>query len=178
MNQNKNFRKKGFTLLELLVVVAIIGILTSIVIVSLTASKAKGIDGGIQSELVHARNQIELYYAANGNYGTAYFTFPPVTNYGRCGRLVNSFLDTSNANGAIAASAAKTASILDNAGKLSNGTDLTNTNCVSTASTWAISVPLKTDSSYSWCVDSTGASRKVQPLGSPSDKGFSGSACK
>ncbi len=48
-------KKKGFTMLELLVVIAIIGIITSIALVSLNTSKAKGVDGALQSELQHAK---------------------------------------------------------------------------------------------------------------------------
>ena len=59
--------KKGFTLLELLVVVAIIGLLTSIVLVSLSNSKNKGADAGVKSNLNTIRGMSELFYANNGN---------------------------------------------------------------------------------------------------------------
>ncbi|MDD4989020.1 MAG: type II secretion system protein [Candidatus Pacebacteria bacterium] len=163
--QNLTKDSKGFTLIELLVVIAIIGILVAIILASLSSSRLKSADAGIQSELLHARNQIELYYAANGNYGTALFTA------GQC---------NATTTGTVFKNDTKVQAILNNAGYISNGTDLTRGNCVLTgtsiATSWAISMPLKTNSIYFWCVDSIGASRQVQPSGG--DLGFSGGACK
>ena len=62
--------KKGFTLIELLVVVAIIGILASVVLASLSTARGKGKNAAILSELSSMREQAELYYATNGNYGS------------------------------------------------------------------------------------------------------------
>ncbi|MDD5068134.1 MAG: prepilin-type N-terminal cleavage/methylation domain-containing protein [Candidatus Pacebacteria bacterium] len=150
-------RKKGFTLIELLVVITIIAILALIVIVSLSASRAKTADAGIQSELKEAQKQIELYYATNGNYG---ITYGP----GFCGFGGTVFSNT------------KVRSILDNAGKLSGGSGVSQGKCVSRPNSWAISMPLKTSSAHSWCVDSNGVSRRVSP--SVADQGFSSGVCK
>ncbi|MDD5050412.1 MAG: type II secretion system protein [Candidatus Pacebacteria bacterium] len=168
MIQNKNCQKKGFTLIELLVVVSIIGILSVIVLASLATSRAKSADAGIQSELVHARNQIELYYAAYGNYGANY------TLGGTSPTLCVASSGTIFAD-------AKIKSILDNAGKLSGGNDLNKGGCMVLGNAWAVAMPLKTDSTYAWCVDSTSASRKIYTTGgsgSPSTVINSSAACK
>ena len=55
----------GFTLIEVLVVVAIIGILASVVVFSVTVSKNKGADSAIQSAMQQAAGQAEVYYNVN-----------------------------------------------------------------------------------------------------------------
>jgi prepilin-type N-terminal cleavage/methylation domain-containing protein len=60
---------RGFTLLELLVVVAIISLLAVISLAFLGDSKDKGGDAGVKQALVNARSQAEVYYANNaGSY--------------------------------------------------------------------------------------------------------------
>lgn len=54
--------RQGFTLLELLIVIAIIGILVAVVLASMSQSKAKGADAGVRSNLLNARSQAEVYY--------------------------------------------------------------------------------------------------------------------
>lgn len=59
---------KGFTLLELLVVVAIIGILSAITFDYLGSSKERGADAGVKQNLVNARGQAEVYFTNNETY--------------------------------------------------------------------------------------------------------------
>lgn len=60
--------KKGFTLIEVLVVVAIVGILASLVVVGLGGTQARGRDAKRLSDLQQARNGLELYMAKCGYY--------------------------------------------------------------------------------------------------------------
>jgi type II secretion system protein G len=60
--------KKGFTLIELMTVVAIIGILASIVTVSLVSSRAKGRDAKRVSDIKTIQLALETYYNDNGYY--------------------------------------------------------------------------------------------------------------
>lgn len=62
--------QRGFTLVELLVVLAIIGILTSVVLVSLSTVNSRGKDSAVQADLDGVRTQAQLYYNANGGYGS------------------------------------------------------------------------------------------------------------
>ncbi len=62
------FTKKGFTLIEILIVVAIIGILASVVVVGLGPAQKKGRDSRRVSDLRSVQNALELYYGKNGSY--------------------------------------------------------------------------------------------------------------
>jgi len=74
-NQSKIF-KKGFTLIEMLIVIAIIGILASMVIVSLGPSQAKARDAKRMSDLRQIQNMLEIYYTANGGYPSSQGSVP------------------------------------------------------------------------------------------------------
>ncbi|MEK7514691.1 MAG: type II secretion system protein [Patescibacteria group bacterium] len=156
-------QNKGFTLIELLVVIAIIGILSSIVLASLNTARAKGADAAIKANLSGIRAQAEILYDTNGGYGVD--ATPTAFVAGACAATADTlFADTTIGAALIAAGNAS------NAGGLGRGS------CVSTASAWAASVPLKGTATDSWCVDSSGASKSVTPaLG---DFGFSSTACK
>ena len=135
-------RYKGFTLIELLVVIAIISLLSSIVLASLGTSRAKASDAAIKQGLVNLRSAAELYYSNNGNYGAG----------GGCGSG-GSLFDPANTN---------IWNILLQITK-DNGPSSVNT-CLSTVGAngaWAVSSPLRTNSSLHWCVDSKQASRQI-----------------
>jgi general secretion pathway protein G len=61
-------RRRGFTLIEVLVVVAIIGMLAMIVIANVGTSRKKGNDGRRISDISQLKLALELYYDANGMY--------------------------------------------------------------------------------------------------------------
>jgi general secretion pathway protein G len=63
-----NRSRKGFTLIEMLIVIAIIGILSSIVLVGLGPVQRRGRDARRQSDLRGAQNALELYYNKCGHY--------------------------------------------------------------------------------------------------------------
>ncbi len=78
MKKNLSSHKSGFTLLELLFVVAIIALLSSIVLSSLAIARARGRDTKRISDLRQLRNAIELYEVDNaGN--------PPPVNFASTG---------------------------------------------------------------------------------------------
>ena len=60
--------QKGFTLIEVLIVVSIIGLLASIVLVGLGGFRARGADARRIVDLRQVQNALELYYQKNGNY--------------------------------------------------------------------------------------------------------------
>lgn len=66
---------RGFTLIELMVVIAIIGLLASITLVSLSTARSKARDARRKSDLYAVQLALELYYNEYGSYlvsGTGY----------------------------------------------------------------------------------------------------------
>lgn len=65
MKTNKN---KGFTLVELLIVIAIIGILSAVVISALGSARKNSKEKSAIAQMNQARNQAEIFYNSHGNY--------------------------------------------------------------------------------------------------------------
>ncbi len=61
-------RTEAFTLIELLIVIAILGILATIGIISFTSSQAKGRDAKRKTHLSQIAQALELYYNDKGKY--------------------------------------------------------------------------------------------------------------
>lgn len=140
--------KRGFTLLELLIVVAIIAILASVILVALGASRDKGADAAVKSNLNTIRGQSELFYSNNDNSflpaGGSTFSIATCPVY--------------NASGTNMLSKDKTIAdaVAEAVKRGSNGSS-----CYNSALNWAIAVGLKTNANTSWCVDSGGNSKQV-----------------
>jgi prepilin-type N-terminal cleavage/methylation domain-containing protein len=135
---------RGFTLIELLVVIAIIGILSSVVLASLNTARNKGADSAIKANLSNARAQAELFYDSNSNsYDAGTAATDVCTSTGVSGvKGISSML--------AGAQSAGSASVT----------------CNSSASAWALSAQLKTNTAQYWCVDYTGTSTlKTAALG-------------
>jgi prepilin-type N-terminal cleavage/methylation domain-containing protein len=140
--------KKGFTLLELLVVVAIIAIITSIILVSLSDSRNKGADAAVKSNLDTIRGQSELFYANNDNTflppGGSTFGIASCPPYNPLGTSM--FSNDKTISGAI----------VEAVRRGSNGSS-----CYNSGLYWVVAVGLKSNGSHSWCVDSGGNSKQV-----------------
>src|SRR3989344_5858351 len=61
-------RRSGFTLIEILIVIAIISILSSVAIVGLPKIGGKGRDARRVSGMRQVQTALELYFTKNGNY--------------------------------------------------------------------------------------------------------------
>ncbi len=157
------FVSAGFTVLELLITVAIIGVLASIILASVSTSRARASDKKILEDLNTVRNEAQLYLDSAGSFG-------PNTANAKCsagGVSATLFADMTNPstgstnphiakiNSAIASANAESGGSVNVNGKYSN------TRCVNSPTTWAIAVRLKEDTTSSWCVDSNNVSKKV-----------------
>lgn len=143
---------KGFTLVELMVVISVISLLASVVLSSLNSARGKGGDAAVKSNLANARSQAEIIFSDSGCYGDG----TPITDT-TCaafaeGTCTFATANTLFANSIISSQIQAAVSAGGGSGRcvaLSNG------------SAWAVSVPLKSVSTNAWCVDSTGTSEQV-----------------
>lgn len=71
ININNKLKKKGFTLVELLVVISIIGILTIITLASFTNAQKKGRDAKRKSELDALSKAMIMYFNDTGSFPAA-----------------------------------------------------------------------------------------------------------
>lgn len=137
-------KQSGFTLIELLVVIAIIGLLASVILASLNSARGKGADAAVKSQLRNSQSQAEIVYdnAAPNSYAGVCSDTTTIQPQVKA---------AANASGATAPSLWTTAEV----------SSATQAACHSTAAAYAILVPLKTDNTNAWCVDSNGASKSV-----------------
>jgi prepilin-type N-terminal cleavage/methylation domain-containing protein len=69
-------KQKGFTLIELLVVISIIGLLASIVVVSIDSAKKQSRDTRKYADLITLQKALELYYQNNGQSPIVWLPLP------------------------------------------------------------------------------------------------------
>lgn len=63
-------KQQGFTIVELLIVIVVIGILAALVITTFTGIQRKARDTERQTDIKAIHGQVEAYYAQNGRYPT------------------------------------------------------------------------------------------------------------
>jgi general secretion pathway protein G len=64
----RKLNQKGFTIIELLVVIVIIGILVALTLPNLFAAQARGRDTDRKNELKNVQQKLESYFNDNGAY--------------------------------------------------------------------------------------------------------------
>lgn len=70
MSSLKKATQKGFTIVELLIVIVVIGILAALVITTYNGIQEKGRNTERQTDLKAVQGQLEAYFASNGYYPT------------------------------------------------------------------------------------------------------------
>lgn len=156
-------KNKGFSIIEFVVVIAIIGVLSTIILNYLNGSSVKTTDTAIKSNLQYMRSEARNYLNKSGSYGTATvvsaYAYPPVSTQADCA-TANTVLAVPAINSYLVIAENKSDSssrwvALCAVGKLSTETK---------ASSWAVAVRLKenagkntnsADGYYYWCVSST-----------------------
>lgn len=134
-------RDRGFTFIELLVVIGIIGILSSIVLSSLSTARAKAADAKTKAQLAGLRAAADIYFDVNGDYGT--------DTANSCTDIPPDFFEDVDSGMA-------TYTDPDN---YPEGATLS---CHTDEDTYAVSALLLSESGgEAWCVDSTGASKMI-----------------
>ncbi len=71
---NQLRKQSGFTIIELLIVIAIIGILATLVLTNFQGAQAKGRDTTRKSDINSVYQKLEEYYNENGSYPNADLT--------------------------------------------------------------------------------------------------------
>ncbi len=152
-------RSKGFTLIEILVVIAIIGILASIVLTSLGGARAKANDAKAQAELSSMRGQSEVFFGEYHDYGTAISS--------ETDEICRTAAGGGSSTGSLF-QPESTSGLADNLYSLIQAipvgytvtcyTDPSGSGGLGQATAWAVSA-VNPDGSSRWCVDSTGAAK-------------------
>jgi prepilin-type N-terminal cleavage/methylation domain-containing protein len=141
-NSGTKNKKAGFSLIELLIVIAIIGILSTIILNSLSESRARAYDSKIKQQLSSFRTAAELYFASRGdNYAPAAVSCSSINS------IFNDFSPQTGSPGLYIAD-----------GNLPPEVQKA---CRASASAYAVKVSLYKGTSY-WCIDSKGFSGEIE----------------
>ena len=70
----------GFTIVELMIVIVVIGIIVRITVVAYNGTQSRAKDTAVQDDLVKLGDALNLYYADNGSYPTDNVALGTITN--------------------------------------------------------------------------------------------------
>lgn len=92
----KQFAKKGFTLIELMIVIVILGVLMSTVLPKLTGAQGRARDTARMADLGNLSSALQVYMDDNGQYPGAVGTSECLTSGGVTGTAIKAYLKGSN----------------------------------------------------------------------------------
>lgn len=143
--------KKGFTLLELLVVISIIGIMATVIMTAMSQSRSKSRDAVIKQDLAKVRTQAALYADGfgGGKYGTVGWNSADCPPAGGSSMFRDALIQPliaeiqARANGGGAEVECRALPLVD-------------------PTVWAVSARINVPSAGAyWCADNTGASKQI-----------------
>ena len=147
--------KKGFTLIELLVVIALMSIMAGVILTATSASRSRGKDTAVKTNLTTVRTSMDVYYINNGN------SYIKPGGFGTELNPPQACPTTKNTDMALTSD--PTFSALRVAVDKGNQSASLTPRCYFTANSWSVVVALNTDPTKSWCVDSK-PSGKLEPF--------------
>jgi prepilin-type N-terminal cleavage/methylation domain-containing protein len=124
---------RGFTLMEVLMYVIIVGILASIVMSSIRIARESGNDSAIKADLNNIRTEASNFFDTNNSYGTAGTSCTEPGSVFNSPRIENQISSAESISSQPAT-------------------------CANSATKWVISIPLRNETG-SWCVDEQGTAR-------------------
>lgn len=145
--ERSEMRSRGFTLVELLIVITIIGVLSTIFLNNLSTSRARAYDSKTKQQLSSFRTGAEIY-----------FTNQEPNSYGPASVVCDQgiFNDVNAVDGSPGLYIAP--------GNLPLDTQVV---CDSSGAAYAVKASLYSDNEY-WCVDNKGTARLIPgPIGGP-----------
>jgi len=142
-------RSGGFSLIELLIVITIIGVLSTIILGSVSNSRNRAYDSKVKQQLVSFRTSAEVYFNSQ-----VPNTYGPATNSCSSG-MFNNLSPANGKPGLYIASG--------------NLPDFSQVFCGSTNSAYSVKATLYSGNEY-WCIDSKGAARIIS--GTPTSGTF------
>ncbi len=170
-------KSRGFTLIELMVVVAMIGILAAIVVYFVSGARVRGADTAIKQNMHEIGTQSGIFYATNNSY----IKPPSVTHYfGGCRVSQSTNFPSSPPipnpimlaqDNFIFNTIAKSIKLSGRENTFSVGFNpiYTYSQCYNSTSAWAVAILLRSGNTSTnpsnpykaWCVDSAGQSKVV-----------------
>ena len=142
----KEKMQKGFTLLELLVVIGVIGVLASVILASLGSARSRAADTAIKETLFSVRTQAQFYFDTYGSFGAGGPGYCPLTGGTESWAVQYD---------------RKIQALLTDAQNKVGGTNRTACYSETTTGGWAIAVQLKSSSTKAWCVDYRNIAKEV-----------------
>lgn len=135
--------KKAFTLIELLIVIAIIGILAGIVLVSLTGALKKGKDSRIQADLKQVQSIAGMIMTDEGGYDSLCAGGTLNENHSTYGSQLGAIESDISAQGS---------------------TDL---KCYASSTEYCVAAKLVSKENYYYCIDSDGNALSTSTTANP-----------
>lgn len=148
LNPSRNRYTTGFTLIELMVVVGIIGLISAIVLATLNAPRDKSKDAAVKADLRTILTQSQIYFGDHGNKYNDGST--PIAAGATCptgAAPTTMFTDDPSIRNAIAGATAAAGGGVD-CYMAANG------------SAYVVWAPLKLVAGTYWCIDSLGNSKQ------------------